>query len=510
MHAVSNSLSRASNRRIRGIVVFTALCVVAGGSVLAEYLEIAGDPLRIQADEIGSMGVFRRQGEVYMQQYYGRHAKGSVLFLNGADPNFRFGGGASTFTLYNDENERFTPVSHEMPDPWTIRTVFAAGDTGVVVTQTVSYHNGDAYYTLRWDITNNGATTWTDVRFKHGGDTYFAGDDSSQGHWDPVLRMVYLTNPNPEITGIMGLYGGPQSPADHYMEDVYSTVWAAAYAGDLPDTVREDYHDAGYALEWTRETLAPGETWTIVAFEKWTEAGFVQVAAPPDQTVAPGTQIEYTFQIVNLQDFADTFDVTATSSQGWNVAFAVRDGTTTGSVTVAGGGTETVTVLLSVPDDAAPGAEDVLTVTATSQTDPDVQNADSVRTTVEGSPMPDLVISQLQLHRLMNLMRRRRSRPVLLYYAVKNQGGMESGRCHLELYLSKDQVIDRHDRRLTRRRIPPLAPGEEMRRRLIHFRLRKPLPPGTPWYIIGRVDSKNKVDESNEANNETTLELNLP
>ncbi|NOY81110.1 MAG: hypothetical protein GXP31_08910 [Kiritimatiellaeota bacterium] len=507
---INDCRSAYVSRRAKFASVMLALVgLCALPAARGAFLSIQGHPLEIRADEFGTMGVLRWQNGALVRQYYSIYAKGSALFLNGADTASRYGGGESTFEMWTNANNHFVPVSHQKLDDWTIQTVFDADATGVRITQTISYVEGSLYYTITWEIANNGTTTFNDVRFIHGGDTYFAGDDDSQGHWDPTLRMVYLTNPDPEITGIMGFYGALDSPADHYNESYYGTNEDVALAGQLPDSVDPSYHDAGYALQWNRASLAPGDTWTITAFEKWTEAGFVQVLAPPDQPVSSGTTVDYLFTIQNFQSVEDTFNLTAASSNGWDVAFAplVRDATDT--VTVGPGAAQKVVVQVTVPDGTPPGTQDVLTVTATSQNDPTIFNQDSVTSTVT-TTLPDLVVAKLDRHRLLSTRRLLRSGLVLLKYRVVNQGGAAAPRSVLRLYLSQDQTLDATDRPVTRRLVPGLPPGESTPERLIHFRLRRRRAAARNYYIIGKIDPANVIEEENEDNNTAEVRFRTP
>jgi hypothetical protein len=342
-------------------------------------ITINGDPLRIVVYDDSTMGIYRNQGGVYIRQYYGITAKGSVIFLNGGDLNNRWGGGNSTFSMFDNDNNRFTPVIHHDLDSWTVETVYDAGSSGVRITQTVYYTNGNSYYKIVWKVANNGASTFNDLRFIHGGDTYFAGNDFSVGHWDNNMRMVYLTNPSPAITGIMGFYGGISSPASHYLETSYDDNRNWARSGNhLPDAVYSSYHDAGYALEWDRGTLGPGQTWTIEAYEKFTDAGYVQVYAPSEQSGSPGQTLTYQFVAENFQGVQDTFNLTAISSNGWTTNLPGGDTITIDSMT-----SESINVQVTIPPGSSNGDTDSLTLTVSSQTNPNVTNSDSVTSTVE-------------------------------------------------------------------------------------------------------------------------------
>ncbi len=362
-----------------GIILVASFFASQAG---AQYQRIDGDPLRIDSyDNDGRLAVYRLQSGSYVNQYFGENSWGSVLVLNGVGGGLKFG------SSYFSGITLFTPVSNTKPDDWTIVSVYDAGGTGVRITQTISYTNGNAYYRKVWQIENRGSTTYTDNRFLHGGDSYFAGIDSSRGNWNAALGMVYLTNPDLGVAGIMGFYGA--TPADHHYEDQYGSVRTAIGNGQLPDTVNPNYVDAGYALQWNRATLAPGETWTIVSFEKWTESGFVQVFAPAEQTGGPGSVINYQFAVANFQASDASFNLALTSSNGW--ATSLPGGNT---VTVPAGGSVSVNATVTIPAGAAAGTRDILTLRATSQADGAITNADSVTTIVPGQAAPAGGISQ--------------------------------------------------------------------------------------------------------------------
>jgi hypothetical protein len=365
------------------LLIFVLL--VAGGSMAgAEIIKIEGNPLEIRAENEGTMGAFRWEGGSLVNQYYGGYSWASVLILNGDSAPARF----SSSRLAESGIAQFTPISHAQDGTWSIRTVYGAGDSGVEITQMITYTNGSAYYRKSWEIQNKGAETYTDLRFLHGGDATFGGYDSSLGQWDPSLRMVYLTNPDMGLAGIMGFYGAAASPADHYYEGAYSTFYSYMQDGRLPDTVNNSsYHDSGYALEWDRATLAPGESWTIVSYEKWTEAGFVQVFAPSDGEGGPGETVSYSFTISNEQPAETLFNFTALSSSGWTATLPVA------SQSIAAGETATVTVELAVGLDAVVGATDILTLIATAADDESITNADSVTTTVVPAKTGSLTVT---------------------------------------------------------------------------------------------------------------------
>ena len=367
--------------RLKLLYLFVIAALVLGGlpvtrtaqTALAApeaYLRIEGDPIDVEVENDGQMGVWF-QGT---SEYYGIHDKGSMLFIDGV--GYDFGqGAAKPCTTPN----QFTPVSHTQIDPWTIETVYNAG-ASARVTQRTEYVNGRGYYKITWRVLNTSGATLNNVKVLHGGDTTFQGDDAGRTNWDPTMRMVYIFNQG--ISGIMGLYGDPTTPVDHYFGGYYGCDggnWAHMVSGSLPDTVDSDYLDAGYSVEWDRASLAPGAEWVVIGYEQFTEAGLVQVYAPVGQTGYPNQTLHYTFIVQNLQQTADTFDLEAGSSNGWTVGLP-------GGSTITLGSFETGEVQVDLTAGPTCPIVDTLALTVTSQSDPNVTNSAAVYTTIECAP----------------------------------------------------------------------------------------------------------------------------
>ena len=359
-------------KKLPYLLLVTILILTQTTSASAATQTISGDPIDLEVEDTGVIIPYFDNWAAG-NQYYSSRAKNNVLWLNdgaeGYDADPAWSADCASCT-------DFTPVSNTQLDPWTIVTVYDAGSTGIRITQTVSYLDGAKYYNISWSIQNTGSTTYTNLMWQHGGDTFFGGMDSANGFYDPGLDMVYITNSG--VTGIMGLLGTPSSPIDHYYEATYSLVQNAISSGSsLPDTVNPAYIDAGYAVEWDRASLAPGETWEISAIEKWTTEGDVQVLAPAGQSGIAGDTFTYNFTVQNLQSSGDTFDLSTNSSEGWTVN--LPGGST---VTIAAGGSEVVQVQVT----ATAVGVDLTTLTATSQADSGVTNDGSVTTTAAAPP----------------------------------------------------------------------------------------------------------------------------
>jgi len=214
---------------------------------------IEGDSLKITVWDNLRMQVWKWQNGEWVHQIFGANSKGFKLFFD--EDNMA--------SYYSGNDPEF--VSNTMPDDHTIVTVVRRN--GVKITQTVQYRNGDNYYSIRWDISNEKDATIDSLKFFAGEDTYFAGSDQGVGFWDPNNYMVYVKNDQGGETGIMGFSSAFSTKASAYYEDNYSKLKSAVADGRLPNTVNPENHDAAYALGWVKNNLAPGQTWTLYAYE---------------------------------------------------------------------------------------------------------------------------------------------------------------------------------------------------------------------------------------------------
>lgn len=116
--------------------------------------------------------------------------------------------------------------------------------------------------------------------------------------------------------------------------------------------------------------------------------GSLAVIAPPVKFATPGSSFTHTFQFKNLGTESDTYDLTATSSEGW--AVVPDEGV---PVTVAAGGTLSFDITVNVPADATTGQIDRLSIQAVSQTDPFINSTDETETRVTTQPSPAITVS---------------------------------------------------------------------------------------------------------------------
>lgn len=338
--------------------------------------ENAPSPLEICVQDSGTPAVYVQQPNGRTAQYYDNYAWGSLIWLNGA--NAADAHSTGYWNLQSSDwrvpaagealdSQQAIPVSNTLTgsgsvaDPYVITTVLELGTSGVQLTQRFSYVNGDRSLKKSWSLSNNGGSSFSDVRFFHGGDTFFGGADSARSWYDPANTMIYVNNVEFSNTGFMGFYANPATPASHYYGGNYNAGNASAGAGGpLPDTADSEFVDAGYYLQWNRTALEPGQSWNIEAYEVWSAPGATQVLSPSDDFVSPGTTVQRLFKVHNLSTDAVQVDL-AVQATGvdWSAALA-------GPATISLAGLERRDVLVDVvvPASAQPGDSADITLSA--------------------------------------------------------------------------------------------------------------------------------------------------
>ncbi len=356
-------LKRALERGIVMLLLVVSSLVAVTTAQAATQL-VVGNPIRISVADNGSPAISVKHpttGVYTIQYFYGIDAPsadwGSVIWLAGTDTNYKYAmhsgiGGVPLTPISN-----ITTVDGATS---TITTVVDLGSTGIRVTQKFIYTEGDRFVSKEWYLANTGGTTYNDLRFFHGGDSFFGGEDSAYSFYDAANSMVYLRNDNYTDWGIMGFYANPATPASHYYSGQYGNgLTQAGTNALLNDTVDGSYRDAGYQLQWNRALLAPGDTWTILASEVWSLPGAIQVIAPVGQNVSAGGTAELSFTVQNLAAAQVNVTLSASDTAGWG---AVIQGSTT--ATIAANGNISVPVRVSVAGGATAGQTSSVTLTA--------------------------------------------------------------------------------------------------------------------------------------------------
>lgn len=325
----------------------------------------APNPLAIAVKDSGTPGVWVNQpNNTNQYQYYSTYSWGSIVWLNGTNTSGRYTTGYQGAPTTNSPVSNTKTGSGTTNDPYVIATVVDLGSSGVRMTQRFSYINGDRYFTKNWVLTNSGASTYTDLRFFHGGDTYFGGLDSARSWWDSVNQMVYVNNNTFTNCGYMGFYANQATPAAGYYggQFGYGNIQAGTLA-QLSNTADSAYVDAGYYLQWNRTSLAPGQTWTIEAYEYWSLPGSLAVIPPANAYVETNSIAVKAFKVHNLSTNAESSIGLSVTGGNWSVS--LPGGT---NITLAGLAVSNVNVNVVVPTNAPNGTNQEVVLTAVSGT----------------------------------------------------------------------------------------------------------------------------------------------
>jgi hypothetical protein len=235
--------------------------------------------------QTADMGVFARMAGVLYAPAFSTHPGGTATGSIGV-------------------NTPWTPVSISpvtgtgtAADPFTVVVVADAAATGLRMTMTVTYVNGENFF--RKNIVFTSATAQTFDVFL-GGDIYLANSDSGI----PFFSSGAVGGQdcgNPPTYTILFI---PVTAANRYSARGYSTVWSEIGAGLLSNVIKTGCQDNGAALQWQNRALAAGGS---VAIQAATSFGAIPpiVQGPQNPNVPIPTPSEWTLMLlVGLMAFA--------------------------------------------------------------------------------------------------------------------------------------------------------------------------------------------------------------
>ncbi|MDD4735110.1 MAG: choice-of-anchor D domain-containing protein [Kiritimatiellae bacterium] len=345
-----------------------AVLLCAVGTAQAATQTLGGDEvegaLRIECGESG-MRVYAYLDGVWKTQTFSDNKSSMVHYEQGGTFKYTAGyyqGSAMTCTknenLSSTVNERiWTGGSVQL----TMRTIY------VSPAMTESYE---------FEIKNTSGSALSNVKLFHGQDTYLGYSDAGGGFWNGAQGVVGVKKPaqdNPNRLIYQTLGSSSTMPND-YASAGYGTVAGLVAQGALNHTLDTNYFtDNGYAVQWNRGTLAPGQTWTIAAAETMAVGAGLTATLPSAQI---GTSVTVTGVLQNAGDTAagGTLSVSADLA-GWT---AVINGST--NFSLSAGASRNVSVTITCP--AVVSVGQVATVTLKAKT-PDVEaTADGTFTAV--------------------------------------------------------------------------------------------------------------------------------
>jgi hypothetical protein len=304
--------------------------------------------LEITVHDDGSIGIYRFISEQWQNQIFGWDNKGSRLQINGTGYSLGYYYGLPAVLVSN------TKLGENQ-----ITAVWTAG--GMRITLDLTYQNGAAFLGLRWALANESGNTMSDIRFFHGEDTYYFGGDNGAGYWDAPNNTIGVQKHVNEELRRMSL----QSVNIPYAYDSmhYYSVFNDVNAGALTNTIdANESTDNGYALEWRKDSMQNGETWTITAYEKFADVlvGTVSVTAPTLRECNIGGTCDLTYTVINMSASPANAALSLISNDRWPAEIISPEA----SVIIPAGGSQAVIVRVTVPNNVSEGTISHITLNA--------------------------------------------------------------------------------------------------------------------------------------------------
>lgn len=314
------------------------------------------------ANNTADMGWFVRIGGTLYAPDFGNHPAGTAT------------GGIGAYTPFANPVIGAVTGSGSAGDPFRVTVTGTVPGQNVNVTQVVEYVNGNNYFTKRLSLANTGGANLS-AQVYLGGDIYLADSDNGVPFREPVSGSVGGQTCD-EVDAPAGAGGTytilyiPQTPADFYSGNGYSTVWSQIGSSQLSNTLAAGCLDNGAALQWNR-SLPAGATLTIQASTSFGEIPPIaqfNVSAVNPASGNVGTNVPVTLTGFGFQA-GTTFDFGA--------------GITVTNLVIANGTTATAT--LAIAAGATPGPRNV---TGTQSPQGLVSTLVNGFTVISGTPQP--------------------------------------------------------------------------------------------------------------------------
>ena len=238
------------------------------------------DPLRVEVLNNGCLAVYTWQPDapgspnyVYENRYFDSYCWGSNLFLSV---------GSEQVHLYSDYYQDLPRMWDNVPSgdvdiglgvqsviDHSIVTTWSLLDDACTLQQTITYLPGSSSISKTFTITHTGSqeVSLTNLRFMHGGDIYFGLE--GYGFFDAANQTITAQNRDLTIGGSFAMKPDPASPLDSWFAGDLVEMLDATDVGSLPGTVANYSEDISAQLQWNRDVLAAGETWTITLIEQF-------------------------------------------------------------------------------------------------------------------------------------------------------------------------------------------------------------------------------------------------
>jgi IPTL-CTERM motif/Quinohemoprotein amine dehydrogenase, alpha subunit domain III len=189
------------------------------------------------ATQTADMGIFVRRAGTLFAPDFQNHPGGTAT------------GSLGTLTPWTPVSLSAVTGSGTSAAPFTVTVVADAAATGLRLTMTVTYVNGENFFRKTLAFSSPGAQTFDAFL---GGDIFLAASDSGVPYTNSgsVGGQDCATPPTYTILFI------PLTPANRFSAENFGTVWAEIGAGTLSNLVASGCQDNGAALQWQNRTIA--------------------------------------------------------------------------------------------------------------------------------------------------------------------------------------------------------------------------------------------------------------
>lgn len=259
-------------------VIFAAFALLLPAALFAQtptapqIVTIVGNPLKINVAADGSFQVFNAavpgNGQIFPTSCnFGD--MGVFADVNGSlfAPNFTAHtcgtatGSLGTYTPWHTNSISSVQGSGDGPSPFSVVVSLSAPGTGVSLTLSVTYVNGDNFFRLKKVLTSQGNRT---VKVWLGADIFLASSDAGIFFFEPTLHAPGGVDCQTPPTYHILLIPTQPAQANHIEDDGFATVWTHIGQRALNDNVTPaGCVDNGAALEWDN-ALTPGVSSTTI------------------------------------------------------------------------------------------------------------------------------------------------------------------------------------------------------------------------------------------------------
>ncbi len=312
--------------------------------------------LRVSVLDNGNMSVARYTTSSWLEQWYGGSSRGIRLWIDGTSYSPSGNYFSSSATALPLTSNTLVAADH-------IQTIYTLSSV-VQLTLDIYYTDGTSYALYNYSIKNLSASTWSNVRFFSGGDTYLAGGDNGSGFWDGLASSIGVK----KISGsnqIKMIFKGITEPYNYQSDNYYNVYNSVNTSGALTGVIDpNEGTDNGYALEWRTTNVSASSTWSIQSREEFKFKPVTTsliVDAPATTKIATSSSSQIVFTVTNRTSSSSGVSLsTSVNRAGWTATVV----SPSSPFTLAANEVKNITVNVTCPAEAN-GIVGEVTLTAT-------------------------------------------------------------------------------------------------------------------------------------------------